>query len=190
MKQQKQDISLFVAKALVFLYIILSPFIDHQKYLKFLDNIAAKVMILVIIIIVSFFDFQLSVLLTIALFVLIINLNKNHIAKLIDISKPAPYIPPSPIVIAETTQPIMHIQSSEESENFQNSTLDTDVVPYTSDIMFNFPDASCNTKAFAETGVSDDMLNHYIDPKIKPYEVYIQMMTSKDKLADAQNNMI
>ena len=198
---QSQELGLMVAKAVVFLYIVLSPFIDHQKHLKSLDHIAVKVLILILIVIVSFFDFQLAVLLTIALFVMIINFNKDTLSRVFK-NQNSLSLPASPYVLQQeqSTAPLMQVPVVTRTTSLEPFNDDAaegsqgvpqeDVMPYTSDIMFNFPDATCNTKPFQEQGLNTNILSHYIDPKIKPYEVYIKMMTSEQQLASIQDNTI
>lgn len=193
MKPADVSLALNVAKAIVFFYIILSPFIDHHKYLSHMDNLLAKVIMLILIVSVSFYDFQLAILLTIALFVMIINFNKEQINKIFSMPSKAASIPSTPYVIAQETidkpQLMLSPASTLTIEPFDIAAAQ-EVMPYESDIMFKFPDATCNTKPFEADGMSANLISHYIDPKIKPYEVYISMMTNQDKLEDAQNNMV
>lgn len=37
--------------------------------------------------------------------------------------------------------------------------------------------------------INNDMMNHFIDDKIKPYDVFIRMMTDERALASAQGNL-
>lgn len=193
MKPADVSLALNAAKAIVFLYIILSPFIDHQKYLSHMDNLLAKVVMLILIVSVSFYDFQLAILLTIALFVMIINFNKEQINKIFSVPPKTASIPSTPYVIAqesiEKPQLMLSPSSTPIFEPFDLSAAQ-EVMPYESDIMFKFPDATCNTKPFEADGMSANLISHYIDPKIKPYEVYISMMTNQEKLDNAQNNMV
>lgn len=192
MKPADVSLALNVAKSIVFLYIVLSPFIDHHKYLHHMDNLIAKVIMLILIVSVSFYDFQLAILLTIALFVMIINFNKEQINKIFNMPPKTASIPATPYVIAQETiekpQLMLSPASTLTFEPFDVHAAQ-EVMPYESDIMFKFPDATCNTKPFETDGMSANLISHYIDPKIKPYEVYISMMTNQDKLDDAQNNM-
>lgn len=199
MKPADVSLALNVAKAIVFLYIIVSPFIDHQKYLSHMDNLFSKVVLLILIISVSFYDFQLAILLTIALFVMIINFNKEQINKIFNAPVRAASIPSTPYVISQETierpQLMLSPSSAPTFEQFESSqSFDLsgaqDVMPYESDVMFKFPNATCNTRPFEADGMSSNLISHYIDPKIKPYEVYISMMTNQEKLDNAQNNMV
>lgn len=190
MKPTDVSLALNIAKVIVFVYIISSPFIDHQKYLSHMDTMLAKIIMLVLIVTVSFYDFQLAILLTIALFVMIINFNKEQINKIFVAPTVNATIPPVPYVISQEDRDILRpLEAPKFIEPFDVQSAQ-EIHPYESDIMYTFPDASCNTKPFGPDAVSDNLISHYIDPKIKPYEVYISMMTNKDLLNDAQNNMI
>jgi hypothetical protein len=192
MKPADVSMALNIAKAIVFLYILASPFIDHHKYLSHMDNILAKLVMLILIITVSFYDFQLAILLTIALFVMIINFNKEQINKILSTPQLSASIPPTPYVISQESFDKSSLRPVEAPKFIEPFDLGAaqEVLPYESDIMYTFPDASCNTKPFGEDDMSNNLISHYIDPKIKPYEVYISMMTNQEKLDNAQNNMV
>lgn len=186
-KDINKDIVLFAFKIAVFGYILTSPFIDHKKYLGLLDTMFAKVLILVLIVAASLVDFQLAILITIALFVMIINFNKEKIGNIMISS---PIVPIKPVYIAP--------ESSITKEKFYNSvpeqkqnTKNFMVVPYAAeDNMFTFPNDTCNTKPFEDISISTDLIGRYIDPKVKPYEVYIRMITNGDNIEKAQSNLV
>ncbi len=209
-----KETALLVSKVLIFLYIITSPFIDHVKYLSIFNTITFKILILILIVITSFIDIQLAILLTIAFFVMIINFNKSQISKLF-VNQPQVETQSQPQLQAQLqpqSQPIIsslhnNIEEEQSKVTLSPALLKTDVgghiptlrssidtslsvVPYTGETLYDFPDATCNTKPFEDTGISKDLIGHYIDPKVKPYEVYIRMLTNGDNLEKAQSNLI
>lgn len=67
-----------VAKAVVFVYILLSPFVDHSR-LTWANSVPAKIAMLACIVAASFFDLQLAILSTLAFLLLIIHLNRDAV---------------------------------------------------------------------------------------------------------------
>jgi hypothetical protein len=72
------DQGLMVIKVIVFIFIVLSPFINY-KYVEFMNMLGFKVALLAVIVVACFVDLQLAILLTLAMLLLVINLNmKKH----------------------------------------------------------------------------------------------------------------
>jgi hypothetical protein len=177
--KMNQEKLLLISKIIIFLYIIISPFINHKKYLSIFELLPVKIIVLIIIILTALIDFQLAILLTIALFVIIINLNKNQLFQLfkentVDNSRNIGIIPEIPKVY--NSIPINQNPNKYVKENI--------IMPY------NFPDDRCNTKPFEDIGISNELFSHYIDSKVKPYEVYIKMQTNSENLKKVQTNVI
>jgi hypothetical protein len=169
---------LLVCKVLVFLYILSAVFIDHHKYLADLNNIAFQVIMVVLIAISAFVDFQLAILLTLALFIMIIMFNYKKPPGPVSVTSVAP-VTPQPVIVTSPSGPEPFSQVIQEAP-----------VAYESDIMHSFPDATCNTKPFEDTQLSENMFGYFIDPKVKPYEVYLRMITNEENLQKAQTNLI
>lgn len=172
---------LLACKVLVFLYILSAPFIDHHKYLGDLNNIAFQIVIVVLIAISAFIDFQLAIILTLALFIMIIMFNYKRPPTPVSITAVAPLTPP-PVIVTSPSGPEPFTQTQQEAF--------APIQPYENDIMHNFPDAKCNTKPFEDIQLSENMFGYFIDPKVKPYEVYLRMITNEDNLQKAQTNLI
>lgn len=75
---------LLAIKILIFIYIIISPFISYE-WLSFINITPIKVILLVVIVILSFVDLQLAILAMIAFLILLVNLNKLEIIKMKEI---------------------------------------------------------------------------------------------------------
>lgn len=152
---------LTAAKVAFFIYIILSPFIDH-KYISFLNTTFAKVILLVLIVVVSFVDLQLAIIMTLAFLVLIVNLNKDVIFGVKKTSAPMPQMPLSEHFLEETKK---------------------------ADTIYEFPQ-KCNIGEVKRDQISTDLYDLYLDPKIKPYEAYIRALSTPSAIEEASESKI
>ena len=169
------DKALLVAKIAFFVYIVLSPFINH-KPISFLNTLPAKILLLIIIVGVSFVDLQLAIIMTLAFLIPIINLNKEAIFGI----KHAPMGPPG---LSE------HFSVGLPREALAS---DTRTPPYT-DTMSEFPDSKadrCDAYKPEREKISNDLYDLYIDPKIKPYEMYIRALSHPDALNNAAESAV
>lgn len=156
-----------ISKVILVIYIIMSPFIQYQ-YVSFLDNMIFKVLVLVAIIVACFMDFQLAILMTIAFVIFIINVN---------------------------TTIIESVKKSIQPDHYTNFQLPQREIEY---LRANMPAAQDPQEAAdnvqctnpVRTNINDDLANHYIDPKIKPYEVFISMLSDSKSLDNIQNGSI
>lgn len=149
-------------KVLLFVYILMSPFVPVSKSL---DNVWFKVFVLVGIVLATFADIQLGVVLTIAFLVFMINVNKGSMKK--------------------------KTESFSVDEPIYNSPEMKEVVqPPFFETMVKLPNAQCNDMTYYRDQISNDLFEVYIDEKVKPYEEFIRKMTSPEQLEMAQNNEI
>lgn len=145
-------------KIVVFAYIVLSPFVNHASVM-FLNSVASKIFIILLIVVASFIDLQLAILMTIGLLVLVINLNKDTIFKKVV-----------------------------KREHFSvNMPVAKPIAVPVQETMDKFPDTCEHVQTLPREAMSEDLYNLYIDPKIKPYENYIRMLSSPDMLEMASN---
>lgn len=159
---------LLIAKVVVFISILVSPFINYTS-LYFLDNLFIKAIFIIIIVYFCFIDFQLAILSTIALMILIINLNNNMLV--LSNNKPKPEMfGPEETLDSYFPKPMaqQHKDSNTDAESVGTHNL------------------SCNMSE--QNDINDDMLSFFIDEKIKQYDIYISMMTNKDNLEKAQGS--
>ena len=151
---------ILIIKFALFVFIILSPVVNF-KYLQVLNSIVIKILLLTLIIGLCFVDFQLALIATIAFLILIINLNNN----------------------------ILQMSSKQiDTFNNGNSLLDQQFqapVQIPKDIDQTQNIVCQNNK---KNNINNDLITHYIDDKIKPYEVFIKMMTSDNALEKAQGD--
>lgn len=146
-----------VMKLALFTFIILSPVIEF-KYIQGMNNLIIKILLLAIIIGMCFVDFQLALIATIAFLILIINLNNNILNMSYNNQQFDNFSNP---LDAHFSSPIQIPKDVDQTQNIvcQNS---------------------------SKTDINNDIISHYIDDKIKPYEVFISMMTSGTALEKAQ----
>lgn len=138
---------MMAAKLAFFVYIVISPFINHQ-YLSYLNAVGAKVFLILLIVAASFVDLQLAIIMTLALLVLVINLNKDAMFK----SSPPP------------------MRQKVEHFSVGMPVMDT---------ITEFPD-KCQDMKVENTAISQDLYNLYLDPKIKPYEMFMRQLSSPE----------
>lgn len=164
-KKFKPDVVL-ISKVILFIFILLSPFIKFNT-LTFLNNVIIKILLVITLLVLCFVDFQLALIATIAFLILVINMNNNM---LIDIKKK-----------------MDNFTNSKESDNEQlKSYFSTPSVNIPKDI-----DMSKNfvCQSSVKNNMNNDMLTYYIDDKIKPYDVFISMLTNEQNINKAQGEV-
>jgi hypothetical protein len=159
-----QDVVLLVVKAALFVFILASPFIDFKSFM-FLNHTFVKIFLLVAIVIACFFDFQLALIATIAFMILIIHMNTNILMKTTETKIDT---------FANHTLSVL-------DQQFGQPTKIPDHIDQAQNIV-------CTNNQ--KNDMNEDLISHFIDDKIKPYDVYIQMMTSKDQLEKVQGALI
>jgi hypothetical protein len=157
-----------------------------------------KIAFIGLIFLSAFIDFQISILLAIAFFVSMINLNRDQILSSIamtTVTTQQETPPPKPAYLYNSNKDFENSFTYPENSMIQTNKLDkmdklykADIVPYVGETMHNFPEVACNTKRFEDTEISKDMMTYFIDEKTKPYEVYIRMLTNDENLRNVQNN--
>lgn len=147
-----------VTKLVVVFYIIMSCLFDFNKKLTFLDNKLSKIILLMLVLIVLYHDLHLGILLVIAFLMLNIQLNV----------------------------PIMTAMDAKMLERFLSSQPDNVDTVDTNDKIIHKTIAPCDNEKKNE--ISQNILDYSIDTKVKPYEVFIKLMTTKDHLDSAANS--
>jgi hypothetical protein len=165
--QKPQELALLAVKAVLFVFILASPFVSF-KSMMFLNTPFVKILMLVTIVIVCFYDFQLTLIATIAFMILVINMNTNILMKASDAK-------------VDTFTVHQDASLSPLEQQFAEPTKIPGHIDQTQNIV-------CTNEN--KNDLNEDLIHHYIDDKIKPYDVYIQMMTSKDNLAKAQGSFL
>jgi hypothetical protein len=164
---------LVVAKVAVIFYILVSPFINYQ-HARFMNAAIVKFLIIIGIVGACFVDFQLAILMTIAFVILMINMNTDIIAKAAakNVAKPHD-------TFVNYPEPLFDMRS-------EVAVTPEDVPP--ADPMASADNVACaNTE---RNNMNEDMATHFIDPKIKPYDVFISMIAEPSHLDAVQNAAI
>lgn len=149
---------LTVVKSVIVLYIVFSVVYDFNDLLSFLDNKLSKFVIILIILAVTYFDLHTGILLTVAFLILIIQFNATAINQ----NKNLEFFLSSLPADFDKDE-----KDSEEVKTFKQS-LECD-----------------NVK---KNEISNDIFDYQIDSKVKPYEVFVKMLTTKDHLDNASNS--
>lgn len=157
-----------VIKVLLFLFIIIAPALDFTK-VKFMDNIIIKILILLLIIAACFIDFQLAIILTIAFFILLININYDLLR--MSFNKKETF------AAADYNQAFLNTPTT----NIQPSVVHTSIMP---------ENWVCKGQEQLQYNTNNDLFNHYVDEKIKQYDVFLNMITSEEHLNNASQSAI
>lgn len=176
---------LLILKVLLVICIAVSPFIKFT-YIAFVDTLAFKIAFVILIICTCFVDFQLSLLLMIALLITIINIHAS-------ILRPLRRNTDQPMVPEQTMVPLSVPDKSYENFDKKNENDDSLSVYFNRQDLPEVQDASHNVVCAGNaptSQINESMLSMFIDDKIKPYDVYISMMTSEEQLAKAQGSIL
>lgn len=162
--QASQDVVLMIVKVALFVFILASPFVDFKSFM-FLNNTFVKIFLLVAIVLACFVDFQLALIATIAFMILIIHMNTNILMQ----------------TGKNTVDKFENKPDSLLDEQFGTPSKIPDHIDQTQNIV-------CTNNQ--KNDMNEDLIGHYIDDKIKPYDVFIQMLTSKEQLSKVQGALI
>lgn len=205
--------NLLVIKILIFIYIIISPFISHS-WLSCVNATPIKVILLIIIVLLSFIDLQLAVLSMIAFFILLVNLNKQDLFKMnTDIKDIKDIIKDKDIKDIQNIQDIKDIkviQNIQDIPIIQDNSIETMVnkkeqmirgqsfplpeiveqFENKNQTIYNFPQPYCNTTEYEPNLISNGIYIYSIDNRTKPYEEYIRKLSPEKSLELIQSNTI
>ena len=174
--------ALLIAKLVIFLFIVSSPFYDGATAFSFARNDIVKLLLLLIVIGLAFVDLQLAILAAIAFFIILIY-TLPHVA---GPKETAVQISSTVISAEEEIAPIPPVQVDQvqyEPEPEHEVTRD---IPQT---MYEFPDVRCVAPVQANNAyINESITNHYLDEKIKPYEQYISQLTNQNYLEAVSNS--
>jgi MFS superfamily sulfate permease-like transporter len=157
MKTYNIDV-LSIIKSLIVVYIILSVFFNFNKKLTFIDNKAAKIVLLIVVLAVMYYDLHTGILLTIAFLMIIIQFNS--------------------ISLNDIQAKKIEFFSAEYNKNDKDP---EHIVTFKKSL-------ECDNEKKNE--ISDDIFDYTVDTKVKPYEVFVKMITTKEHLDNASNSAI
>lgn len=161
MKQSSvYDIDMLSAvKILIVLYIVFSVFFEFNTILSFLDNKLSKIIMLLGILVVTYYDLHTGILLTVAFLILIIQFNVSSLDTINNKKNMEFFLSPADYVKDEKDpEDMKKLRQQLECDNVKKNEI------------------------------SSDIFDYQIDNKVKPYEVFVKMLTTKEHLDSASNS--
>lgn len=136
------DQVILAAKIVVFAFIITSPFYNVGNVFSFANNVAMKVLLLFLIIGASFVDLQLAIIMAIAFFIIMINMNNVTISSASPSSQVLPYKPlptttvsplrsPSSYATNDLVSPFERVYPALPNQTIDLPVFDAEYVPAT-----------------------------------------------------------
>lgn len=145
-------------KIAIVFFIVCLVFVDISTSLASINNRFFKILLLCIILVTMLYDLHTGILLTVLFLMLLIQFNKTTLDA-IGMKKFEMF---SSFVPAEYTP----TSDKSKKESLQ------------------LPE--CDNKM--KNAISNDIFNYSVDAKVKPYEVFVKMLTTKDHLDNASNS--
>lgn len=164
------------AKITIVLFIIIATFYDIGKHLKFLDNKIAKLILLIGVIATLLFDLHTGIIFLIAFMMLMIQFN-NHIID--DIRNKE-----TELFLTSLHAPLI---TSTDDYNDVNSVIPENPVKIECDNIKKNEISKCIIDRNIDTKSNVD---YAVDHKVKPYEVFVKMLTTQEHLDNASNAAI
>jgi len=137
-----------------------------------------KILFLIVVVAACFIDFQLALILTIALLVFVIHTNNAFISKA---SMKTGVASKDTFVNQTMNSKINSKDANEQLGAYFVQPVLPKVKDHTKNIVCDQPKVNDMNK---------QLLNIYVDQKIKPYEIYVAMMTNEEQLAKAQGSLV
>jgi hypothetical protein len=165
--------STFYVKLVIVLFIIIATFFNIGRHLKFLDNKLIKLFMLVAVVATLLFDLHTGIIFLIAFMMLMIQFNssivddiQNKEIEMFLTSLPAPLQGTS----TDNDKVIPQNHASIECDNIKKNEISKCIVDRNTDKKSN--------------------VDYAVDSKVKPYEVFVKMMTTQEHLDNASNAAI
>lgn len=161
--------TLMIVKVLITVCILMMAFFNIRKPLRVIDNKAVKVMLLLGVVLVLYYDLNTGILLTIAFLMMMIQLNALTMED-IQLKKWEMFLATVPA-------------------EFGRDGIDDKVGVAETDVLYEKAQECGNKKN--ETTIQEhnsNSLDYAVDSKVKPYEVFVKMLTTKEQLDAAANS--
>jgi hypothetical protein len=181
-----------VAKIVLISYIVISPLFSY-KAITFLDTTTIKVLILISIVLISFIDLELAILATIAFLVLLINLynisckalhQKGMVSSESKVFKAVVPVESEAVAPSEVMSFPPVVPSEMIPTPSGTPSIMTEFPPQS---LFQTPQAYSSDPKY-DIVQSENLYEHNIDAKIKPYEAFIQQLSPNESLKLIQTN--
>jgi len=178
---------IFWSKIIIFIYILISPFI-YGKWIRYLNKIYIKIILLLLIVILTYIDFELSLLAMIAFLLFLINLNKLDIKNTENMVNSLSQKEQANKILA-LQQLQIEAQKKEISEKISNYNLDynsksSETINKKEEI-YNFPDDNRKdeTDEININEISEKINNYNLDYNSKSSET----INKKEEIYDFPN---
>lgn len=163
-------------KLTIVLFIIIATFYDIGRHLKFMDNKIAKLVLLVAVVVTLLFELHTGIIFLIAFMMLMIQFN-NHIVddirnkemEMFLTSLPAPLSTPAD-EHDDANRVIPEKPVSIQCDNIKKNEISNCIIERNIDKKSN--------------------VDYAVDSKVKPYEVFVKMLTTQEHLDNASNAAI
>lgn len=152
---------LSLVKVLIVVYIVFSVFFEFNTKLTFLNTKLFKIIFLFVVLVVTYYDLHTGILLIVAFLIITIQFNVVEL-DVINNQKNLEFF--------LSSIPADYNKNEKDSEDVKNLKQSLE----------------CDNKKKNE--ISNDIFDYQIDNKVKPYEVFVKMLTTKDHLDNASNS--
>lgn len=160
----------FIVKVLLVLFIVTATFYDLEKHLKFLDNKTAKILLLVIIIATLVSDLHTGIILLVAFLLLMVQFNSSIVDNIRNKNIEL-FLSYRPASIDNKDSDVEELKSDDKIIQCDNKKKNEI--------------SECIVKRNLDTKSNVD---YAIDHKVKPYEVFLKMITTQEHLDKASNS--
>lgn len=161
--------TLMIVKVLITVCILVMAFFNVRKPLRMIDNKAIKVLLLVGVVLVLYYDLNTGILLTIAFLMVMIQLNT--------------------LTMEDIHMKKMEMFLATVPADFGRDGIDDKVGVAETNVLYEKAQECGNKKN--EVTVQEhnsNSLDYAVDSKVKPYEVFVKMLTTKEQLDAASNS--
>jgi hypothetical protein len=157
-------------KLTIVLFIVIATFYDIGRHLRFMDNKIAKLVLLLAVMATLLFDLHTGVILLIAFMMLMIQFN-NHIVDDIRQKEIEMFLTslPAPLT-SDVDRVIPEEPASIQCDNIKKNEISKCIIERNVDKKSN--------------------VDYVVDTKVKPYEVFVKMLTTQEHLDNASNAAI
>jgi hypothetical protein len=165
--------STFYVKFAIVLFIIIATFFNIGRHIKFLDNKVAKLILLLAVVATLLFDLHTGIILLIAFMMLMIQFNSSIVDD----------IHSKEMEMFLTSFPAPLQEQSKEADNIipeKPATIECDNIKKNE-----------ISKCIVDRNIDEESnVDYTVDTKVKPYEVFVKMMTTQEHLNNASNAAI
>lgn len=162
MKVTDSSLVFLYIKVVLVVFIVFATFFDVGKHLAFLDNKISKLLLLALVVIVLVIDLHTGIILLITFLMLMIQFNNIVVSDIRNKREMFLNMRPAPVDVKDQTP------TTVKCDNIKKNEISCNIVNHTMDQQSN--------------------VDYNVDKKVKPYEVFVKMMTTQEHLEKASNS--